>query len=319
MNSGLENALIDCNHHASCCPGIDAPPLNTLQPLRSVLLSNADLLTNGVRQALLHPLLSELNPTSSLTTLHNTLPRWYAAQARASGVPPGAYTSPMAAARPSSVRVTMVSSNLLAEPYKGEPSPLPWSSWVTPTGWKERWKRWVNSAKSIYTIAKIRKNVPGWKLPAFKQEALTLYMDVCEALAAGNRTSLRQMVTPSVFSDMKRQIKAREEGGWARIDWAVTKPIEVRDLEVVQGRLIAIDPKNDNTGFAQLTVKMPSQQRFAAYDAKGRLVAGNPEESVTVEDVWVFERPLMKQAANRWRLAGRLSVPNDASEKSRPP
>lgn len=30
-------------------------------------------------------------------------------------------------------------------------------------------------------------------------------------------------VTPAVFSDMKRQLKQREDGGWARVQWDIAR------------------------------------------------------------------------------------------------
>eukprot|EP00887_Chlorella_sp_A99_P000779 scaffold5.g779.t1 len=213
--------------------------------------------------------------------------------------PPGAYQHPSELMRPGQVRVTMVSSNVLAEPYKGDLPPLPLSSWFTIAGWKERWRRALGGAKSMYTVAKCKKHVPGWSLPSFKEESL-------------------RVVAPAVFADMKRQLKQREEGGWARVSWAMTQRPTLKQarrfraraqVEVVHGRLIALDPKDDSTGFAQLTVKMPSRQRFAAYGRGGRLVAGSEAADVPVVDHWVFEIPLRKQTNNRWRLAGRLSVP----------
>ena len=30
-------------------------------------------------------------------------------------------------------------------------------------------------------------------------------------------------VTPAVFSDMKRQLKQREDGGWARVQWDIVR------------------------------------------------------------------------------------------------
>jgi large subunit ribosomal protein L45 len=237
--------------------------------------------------------------------------RGLAGQARAAGVPSGAYQPSMAAARGgSNVRVSLVSSNILAEPYKGEPPSLPLSAWVTPTGWRDRWKRWMGGVKSIYTIAKLRKNVEGWSLPGFKEDALNLYKQACTALAAGDRTALRQLVTPAVFTDMKKQLKTREDGGWARVEWELLKAPTLKEIEVVQGRLVSIDPKNDNVGFAQLTVRFKSKQRFAAYDGKGRLAAGEPEGEASVDDYWVFERPLGKVVAHKWRVAARLTVPS---------
>lgn len=238
--------------------------------------------------------------------------RWYAPQARPSGVPSGAYTAPLASAQASQVRVTLISSNLVAEPYRGEPPKLPLlKSWLTPTGWKARWKRWMSSIKSIYTLAKVRRHVPDWTLFGFKKEAFDLYTRVCAALASGDRTELRHLVTPNVFSDMKRQLKVRSEGGWTRIEWRMEESGEdggLPRIEVVQGRLIAIDPKNDSTGFVQLTVRFNSKQRFAAYNASNALVAGSLDEIISVEDYWVFERSLVNQASSKWRVAARLNA-----------
>ena len=169
----------------------------------------------------------------------------------------------------------------------------------------------MGGVKSIYTIAKLRKNVTGWSLPSFKEESLKIYEEACEALAKGDRTELRQLVTPAVFTDMKRQIKAREDGGWKRVHWELVKKPTLKEIEVVQGRLISIDPKDDNTGFAQLTARLKTRQKFAAYDSRGKLVAGSLDDDIAVDDFWVFERPLKQQTANRWRVAGRLRVPQE--------
>lgn len=139
-----------------------------------------------------------------------------------------------------------------------------------------------------------------------------MYQDICEHLASGDRTQLRHLVTPSVFSDIKRQLKQREDGGWSRVEWKMTEVPPIKQLKVVHGRLIAISPKDDSTGFVQLTVRIPSKQQFAAYDRKGRLVAGGIDQEIAVEDFWVFEHPLRQQTSNRWRLAGRLQIPEQS-------
>lgn len=284
-------------------------------PLPQAVRSAADL--SVLPSAALAPLLRGapssgcLLPPAAAAAAAAQPSRGLAGQARAAGVPSGAYQPTLAATRGgSNVRVSLVSSNVLAEPYKGEAPSLPLSAWVTAGGWRERWRRWMGGVKSIYTIAKLRKNVDGWSLPGFKEEALALYKQACTALAAGDRTALRQLVTPAVFTDMKRQLKAREDGGWQRVEWELLQAPTLKEMEVVQGRLVSIDPKNDNVGFAQLTVRFKSRQRFAAYDGRGRLAAGSPEEEVGVDDFWVFERPLGKALAHRWRVAARLSVPS---------
>ncbi len=64
--------------------------------------------------------------------------------------------------------------------------------------------------------------------------------------------------------------------------------------------------QDDASAFAQLTVRLNSRQSFAAYDAKGRLLAGSPADTFPVTDLWVFEISLRRGIANRWRLAARL-------------
>lgn len=229
--------------------------------------------------------------------------RHYARQAG----PSGAYQSPMdLPQKPMTIRVASVASNVVAEPYRGPPPRLPLTAWFTPDGWKERWRRWISGAKSIYTISKCKKNIPGWSLPGFKREALDVYKQTCAALAAGDKTVLRQLASPAIFTDFKRQIKQREDGEWARVSWKLVEDIKLNAIEVVHGRLMMQNPKDDSTGFAQLTVRIPSLQVFAAYNKKGQLVSGDENEAISVVDHWVFERPL--RSNYRWKVAGRLHV-----------
>lgn len=198
-----------------------------------------------------------------------------------------------------------------------------------------------------------------------------------------------QLVTPTVFSDMKKQLKQREDGGWARVEWAMSYTPTLKEVEVVHGRLISLDPKvsfgvesiasfcnatikresgvihdrlisvdpkvrlktqcaeqheevrgllpnvgfmwismrtppqtsplplpcpalasnppspspplawpalqDDSSGFAQFTIKFPSRQRFAAYDKRGKVVAGGMDKEVAGE--W---RKQAEGRAPRW-------------------
>ena len=48
----------------------------------------------------------------------------------------------------------------------------------------------------MYTLAKCRKYVPGFGLPAFKADVLRVYEDACAGIARGDRTLLRQVAPP---------------------------------------------------------------------------------------------------------------------------
>ena len=57
--------------------------------------------------------------------------------------------------------------------------------------------------------------------------------------------------------------------------------------------------QDDKTAWVQLTVRIPSEQSFAAYDSNKKLVAGDPEKAIKVHDTWVFERALKKDPSTR--------------------
>jgi large subunit ribosomal protein L45 len=211
------------------------------------------------------------------------------------------------------LRAALVSAGVLAEPYRGEPPALPASAWVTPAGWRERWRRWLSGGKSMYTLAKCKKLFPGWELGAFKGEVAALHAAACAALAAGDRGALRHLFTPAEYAAAKRQLKLRAEAGWATVEWGLTDPVDAgRDVEVVHGRLVMANPRDERAGFAQVTARIRCGVLFRARDARGRVVAGEEGGGggppLAVQDVWVFERYLGGGPASRWRVAARLDV-----------
>ncbi len=67
--------------------------------------------------------------------------------------------------------------------------------------------------------------------------------------------------------------------------------------------MAAARPQNlqdDKSAFSQFTVRIHSRQIYAAYDARGRVVAGDPDATLPVTDLWVFERSLSDNLSNRW-------------------
>lgn len=146
------------------------------------------------------------------------------------------------------------------------------------------------------------QSITGFTRDNFKAEASQLYRQISQLIAEKHVTPLRHLVTEKALTEIKREAKSREKAGWGRIVW------EVRDLDkpaTLQGRMIFPNPNDTQMAFAQITVGFKSYQRYAAYDGKGRLVAGDPDKYVPVEDVWVLEHAFKLPNA-RWRLAARL-------------
>ena len=51
----------------------------------------------------------------------------------------------------------------------------------------------MSNLKSMYAIAKLKKNIKGFGLRTFKQEALQVYTETCQLLAEGDQSRLRQV------------------------------------------------------------------------------------------------------------------------------
>ncbi len=231
----------------------------------------------------------------------------------ASGASPGrqvqGYTPPAqmlrAAPEQGRMQVEVASPGLLAEPYRGEPPPLPWSALFTRSGWQTRWGRWIGSLRSMYTLARCTRDIPGFGLHDFKIEASGLYRGLNELIAAGDKPAMRRLVTEKMYSLLKKEVQQREQGGWHRVDWGMKQLPEPKDISVVQGRLIQADESDQSLAFAQLTCRIQSRQTCAVYGKGGKLVSGEPGVEVEVVDHWVFER-LLKRPSAKWSVAARL-------------
>jgi large subunit ribosomal protein L45 len=79
--------------------------------------------------------------------------RGYAQVAR---LPRAGVTAPVEMQKNMHLRLSQVSPNLLAEPYRGQPPPLPAAAYFRPSGWKELWRRFLGSVKSLYTLARCK-------------------------------------------------------------------------------------------------------------------------------------------------------------------
>jgi len=52
-----------------------------------------------------------------------------------------------------------------------------------------------------------------------------------------------QATTPALFGDLKREIRARQEGGWKSVRWSMVKRPSLGQLDILHGRIMAQNPK----------------------------------------------------------------------------
>lgn len=52
-----------------------------------------------------------------------------------------------------------------------------------------------------------------------------------------------QAATPKHYGNLKKQLAARHEGGWARVAWKLAQQPMPTDVHLLQARLLMMDPK----------------------------------------------------------------------------
>ncbi|GLT38330.1 hypothetical protein SLA2020_125860 [Shorea laevis] len=210
--------------------------------------------------------------------------------------------APAQAQKMGGIKVALLSPGFIYEPYAPrEPIPF-WKRWFTRSGWKRTKDDIILELKSAYAINKLRKS--GYSKNKFYTEAAQLYKEINTMIANGNKTSVRKAVTENMFSEIKNEIRIRESM-WNRIYWEMVEPVV--KIRTLRARLIAVDPKDMNKVFIQLTLEFLTKQKFEAYDSKGAVIAGDKTKEVLVREIWVFEKSLFHSNAY-WRLCGRIKI-----------
>ena len=157
----------------------------------------------------------------------------------------------------------------------------------------------------------LRKDVEGWGVPAFKQEAAKIYTDVGAALANADVKTLKKLTTPSCFATMKASLRERPTG--SATQWDVRSCI----AKVVQVR-IGHHASNPGRRFAQVTCEIEASLVWSIFDRKGAIVGGVGSKAQPFEEKgvwWVFERCISQPPEPpAWRLKEQIRAPPPAPE-----
>lgn len=223
--------------------------------------------------------------------------RFLSAQAQAPA------SSPAQARQTGAVKVSLTSPGFVGDPFSpGDPISF-WHRYFTRSGWKRTKDEFVSELKSAYAIAKVRRKY-GHSKQKFYEETTHLYREINTLMANGDKSSLRKLVTETMYSALKNEIKHRETV-WPHVYWELITPIV--KIRTLRARLIGVDKNEVMNSFAQITIEFLSKQKFEAYNSNGAVVAGDKDKEVLVRDIWVFERSLFHHGSY-WRLCGRIKV-----------
>lgn len=130
----------------------------------------------------------------------------------------------------------------------------------------------------------------------FMQGASAAYEMIVTAFAAGDKASLKPMLSREVFADFEQVIDDRARKG----EQQETTFVGLKNASFVDSQV--------NGRIGEVTVKFESELISVTRDAKGVVVAGDPSRVDSVTDIWTFARDLRSRDPN-WTLIA-TAAPN---------
>jgi len=141
----------------------------------------------------------------------------------------------------------------------------------------------------------IRKADPGFDPEQFANGANMAFEMVLNAYADGDTATLKNLLSPDVFSNFAKAISEREQAGETLEDTLV----DIRSADLVEAYMEGRQ--------ALVTIKFVTDQVNATRDENGDVVDGNPTEIITITDFWTFARDTKSRDPN-WILAATRSM-----------
>ncbi|XP_013794078.1 probable 39S ribosomal protein L45, mitochondrial [Limulus polyphemus] len=166
---------------------------------------------------------------------------------------------------------------------------------ISTAGAKQRMTFLEKKGKSYLAIRKIRSFEDDFDVPELAEKAQTIYIEAIKALVAKNKHKVHELVTEKCYPELMYQTYRKT------IRWDFIKSLE--PPRVVQVRCTDVLTK-DNV-YAQVTVRMHSQQTLAIYDRFGRLMYGSEAVVKDVLEYVVLEKHLANQYG-MWRIHGKI-------------
>lgn len=123
----------------------------------------------------------------------------------------------------------------------------------------------------------------------FLQGATIAFQKIVAAYAEGHAQVLRKLLEGPLLETFVEAIEKRKKS---------KKKLEVDIDRVVSAELI---DNREEKGKVYATVRFVSEQCLVTRNAKGQVVEGDPDQYVSVTDIWTFSRPVESTDPN-WKL-----------------
>lgn len=165
-------------------------------------------------------------------------------------------------------------------------------------GAKQKLEQLGKKSKSFMAIRKVKTYDDDFSTETFIEQALEIYKKAHEHLAARQKYELREYVTERAYPEMIHNMMDKQ------VVWKFVQSLE--PARIVHARVTNLIEKDNY--FAQLTVRIHSQQCLAVYDRFGRLMFGHEFLPKDVLEYVVFEKHLADEYGT-WKIHGKITPP----------
>jgi predicted lipid-binding transport protein (Tim44 family) len=155
----------------------------------------------------------------------------------------------------------------------------------------DRWKDYVAAGSKVAAgLDAIASADPSFAIESFMSGAKMAYGMIVTAFAAGDRTTLRNLLEQDVYESFVAAIAGRE----SRNETMKTTVDTITSVGIEEAGL------RDNKT-AQITLRFISKLISATENAAGAVIEGNLDHPVDMIDIWTFARDSQSRDPN-WKL-----------------
>ena len=155
---------------------------------------------------------------------------------------------------------------------------------------EERWAGLAQPGSPVWEgLDQLDKAEGGFDAHTFAEGAKGAYEMIVSAFAAGDRSTLQNLLSSEVMESFGQVISEREKNG---------ETVDTTFVSLDESKISDVQIRGKT---AQITVAFESKLITATYTRDKSLVDGDPEKIVSVSDVWTFARDVGASDPN-WRL-----------------
>ena len=138
-------------------------------------------------------------------------------------------------------------------------------------------------------IAEIASADNGFEVHDFISGAMSAFEMIVNAFARGDLETLEPLLSPRLYKDFSSAVTARAEAG------------QTMAFELLRIKSAKINDARMSGAMAYVTVAFEVEETTSTTDKDGKVIDGDPDRILTMQDVWTFSRDTRSDDPN-WIL-----------------